>query len=158
MTNGENIVLMKAELDEVDLVSDLFDQYRVFYKQPSNIEEGKKFLLDRMRKQQSVIFLAVEEQETSVKPLGFVQLFPSFSSVSLAKTWILNDLYVVQSARRRGVAKRLMQKAKEYALETDAKKVMLETATDNYKAQQLYESIGYEKDSEHFYYSLLIRP
>ncbi|WP_079527877.1 GNAT family N-acetyltransferase [Halobacillus hunanensis] len=156
MTNDENIVLIKADLDQIDLVAELFDKYRVFYEQPSNVEEGKKFIRERMAKQQSVIFLAIEQQESSVKPLGFVQLFPSFSSVNLAKIWILNDLYVDQSARRMGVAKSLMQRAKEHALETGAKELTLETASSNHKAQDLYELIGYEKDEEHFYYSLLI--
>ncbi|WP_164214355.1 GNAT family N-acetyltransferase [Virgibacillus sp. YIM 98842] len=155
MMNNENIILQKADLDQIELVADLFDKYRVFYKQSSNVEEGKKFIRERMENQQSVIFLAIEKQENLVRPLGFVQLYPSYSSVNLAKIWILNDLYVEQSARRRGVATRLMQKAKEFALETGAKELTLETAKDNHQAQQLYELIGYKKDSEHFYYNLL---
>ncbi|WP_163527196.1 GNAT family N-acetyltransferase [Halobacillus ihumii] len=156
MTNDENIVLIKADLDQIDLVAELFDKYRVFYEQPSNVEEGKKFIRERMEHQQSVIFLAIEKQESFEKPLGFVQLYPSFSSVNLAKIWILNDLYVDQSARRMGVAKSLMQKAKEHALESGARELTLETASSNHKAQHLYELIGYEKDEKHFYYSLLI--
>lgn len=72
----------------------------------------------------------------------------------MKKLWNLNDLYVDQSARRKGVAKILMKKAKEYALKTGAKGLTLETAIDNYNAQRLYESIGYEK-IECFHYNFL---
>ena len=154
MSKDENMVIIKAGLEQLDLVAELFDKYRIFYEQPSNLAEGRKFIRERMENGQSVIFLAIEKQESTDIPLGFVQLYPSFSSVNLAKRWILNDLYVDQSARRRGVAKGLMQKAKEYAVETGAIELTLETAIDNKKAQHLYERIGYEKDEKHFYYNL----
>ncbi|TCP19142.1 acetyltransferase (GNAT) family protein [Scopulibacillus darangshiensis] len=156
MAFEQNISVLKAGLNELNLVAGLFDKYRVFYKQPSNLEAGKKFIQERMESNQSVIFLAIENQEDGLKPVGFVQLYPSFSSVAMKKLWILNDLYVDQAARQKGVAKALMQKAKEYALETGAKGLALETAVDNKKAQQLYESIGYEKAEDVYHYNLLL--
>lgn len=157
MNHDEKITVIKAGLNELGLVTGLFDKYRIFYKQTSNLEEGKKFIQERMKNDQSVIFLAVENQTGDVKPLGFVQLYPSFSSVTMQKLWNLNDLYVEQSVRRKGVAKALMEKAKEYALETGAKGLTLETAIDNYNAQGLYESIGYEKDDEYFHYNFFLK-
>ncbi|WP_257351980.1 GNAT family N-acetyltransferase [Pseudalkalibacillus decolorationis] len=157
MTEDKNIKVIKASSNELDLVAELFDKYRVFYGQPSNVEEGKKFIQERMKNDQSVILLAVEIETNSLRPLGFVQLYPTFSSVAMKKRWILNDLYVDQSVRRKGVAKTLMQKAKEYALETGANGLTLETAKDNYTAQRLYESIGYEKDDECFHYHISLQ-
>ncbi|MFQ3544475.1 GNAT family N-acetyltransferase [Halobacillus rhizosphaerae] len=154
MKKDENVEIIKAGLEQLDLVTELFDKYRIFYEQPSNLSEGKKFIRERMEQGQSVIFLAIEKQESTDIPLGFVQLYPTFSSVNLAKRWILNDLYVDQLARRRGVAKGLMQKAKEYAVDTGAIELSLETAADNTNAQHLYEWLGYEKDEKHFYYHL----
>ncbi|MFD3448890.1 GNAT family N-acetyltransferase [Microbacteriaceae bacterium 4G12] len=154
MKHDKSITVIQAGLNELDLVARLFDQYRVFYKQPSNVEEGKKFIQERMKNNQSVIFLAIENQTGDLKALGFVQLYPSFSSVSMENLWKLNDLYVEQSARQKGVAKSLMEKANEFALETGSKGLTLETAIDNYNAQRLYESIGYKKDEKCFYYNL----
>ncbi|EEM13857.1 N-acetyltransferase [Bacillus pseudomycoides] len=157
MNHDEKFTVIKAGLNELDLVTRLFDKYRIFYKQTSNLKEAKKFIQERMENDDSVIFLAFENQIGDVKPLGFVQLYPSFSSVAMKKLWNLNDLYVEQSARQKGVAKALMEKAKEYALETGAKGLTLETAIDNYNAQSLYESMGYEKDDECFHYNFFLK-
>lgn len=155
MAHDEKIKVIKAGLNELDLVAILFDKYRVFYKQSSNVEQGRRFIQERMKSNQSLIFLAIENQENDVKPLGFVQLYPSFSSISMKRLWILNDLYVDESGRRKGVAKILMKKAKEYATETGAKGLKLETEDDNFNAQRLYESIGYERDNRYHYHFFL---
>ena len=86
--------------------------------------------------------------------LGFTQLYPSFSSVSTKRLWILNDLFVSDEARRFGVARALMEKARIFAIETDAKGLILETALDNEPAQALYESLGYTRDDEYYRYLL----
>lgn len=157
MNHDEKVTVIKAGLNELGLVTRIFDKYRMFYKQTSNLKEGRKFIQERIKNDQSIIFLAVENKIDDVKPLGFVQLYPSFSSVTMKKLWILNDLYVEQSARRKGVAKALMEKAKEYALETGAKGLTLETAIDNYNAQVLYESMGYKKDDECYHYNFFLK-
>lgn len=79
MTHDENITVAKAGLNELDLVAGLFDNYRIFHKQSSNLEEGKKFIQERIESHQSVILIAIENQTSGVKPLGFVQLNPSYS-------------------------------------------------------------------------------
>lgn len=152
MVFSRDFQVMKAGISELDLVVCVFDKYRVFYKQASNEKECKRFIQERIKNQESVIFLAIENQTDVIKPLGFVQLYPSFSSVAMKKLWILNDLYVDQSARRQGVAKALLQKAKDHAAQTGAMGLALETAKDNYNAQRLYESNEYELDNENLYY------
>lgn len=157
MTNQTKpIKIIQAGLTELDLVAPLFDLYRVFYKQPSDLEAARKYIKERMENQESVIFLAVEEDNTGEgpKPLGFVQLYPTFSSVSMKRLWILNDLYVVQEARKRGIGRALMEKAREYVFAPDVQGLMLRTAIDNYPAQSLYESLGYERDTQFYRYDL----
>ncbi|WP_443088452.1 GNAT family N-acetyltransferase [Vibrio sp. LaRot3] len=107
-----------------------------------------------MKHNESVIFLALDDEGNA---LGFVQLYPSFSSVSAARTWILNDLFVADNARRMGVAKKLMNAAKEMALETEVKGLALETADSNVNAQKLYESLGYERESGTYHYFLKLQ-
>jgi ribosomal protein S18 acetylase RimI-like enzyme len=146
--------IIQADVDELDVTAELFDMYRVFYGQPSHYHESRHFLFDRMLKSESVIFLAFMDEGMQEKPVGFVQLYPSFSSVHLASVWILNDLFVVPSARRQGVAQSLIKHVIEFARNTQARSVLLETATDNHPAQCLYDSLGFRLDRAMHHYSL----
>ena len=144
-----NIIIKQANLDHVQKISELFNAYRVFYKQSSNIDLAKKFISDRIKNEESIIFLAMDE---TGNPLGFTQLYPTFSSVSARRTWVLNDLFVSESSRKLGVGEKLMNSAKVFALKTGAKGISLETAENNINAQALYESLGYEKSSDIYYF------
>ncbi|WHZ03856.1 GNAT family N-acetyltransferase [Neobacillus sp. YX16] len=140
--------IRKTTLDELDSLTELFDSYRVFYKQESNFEGAKSFLKERILNEDSVIFIAYDEDY----PVGFVQLYPTFSSVSMKRSWVLNDLYVNASARKKGFGEKLIQKSIEFAEETGAKGLSLETGQENVTAQRLYEKIGFKKESNYFYY------
>ncbi|MFS0779505.1 GNAT family N-acetyltransferase [Neobacillus sp. 3P2-tot-E-2] len=140
--------IQKATLNELNFLTELFDSYRVFYKQESDIEGARAFLKERLVNEDSVVFIAYDESN----PVGFVQLYPAFSSVSMKRSWILNDLYVNASARKKGFGEKLIKKAIEFAEETGAKGLSLETGHDNVTAQSLYEKIGFKKESNYFYY------
>ncbi|MCK1997569.1 GNAT family N-acetyltransferase [Psychrobacillus psychrodurans] len=140
--------IQRATLNELDSLTELFDLYRLFYKQESNLEGGRAFLKERLVKEESVVFIAYDENS----PVGFVQLYPSFSSVSMKQSWILNDLYVKKSARNNGFAEKLIKMVINFADETDAKGILLETGKENIPAQRLYEKIGFIRDSNYYYY------
>jgi ribosomal protein S18 acetylase RimI-like enzyme len=142
--------LRRADLDEVELIVPLFDGSRQFYGQPSDPARARAFIGERLSRGESVIFLAVEDGE----PLGFTQLYPVFSSTHCRPLWILNDLYVAPEARRRGVARMLMDQARDHAVETGACGIQLETAHTNSSAQRLYESLGYQMDKNYRVYEL----
>ena len=86
--------------------------------------------------------------------VGFTQLYPMFSSVSAARTFILNDLFVVQEARRKGVGIELLKAATRFGRSVGAIRLSLSTAIDNQTAQALYESLGWVRDTEFYAYSL----
>jgi ribosomal protein S18 acetylase RimI-like enzyme len=138
----------RATINELGPLTELFDLYRVFYEQESNLEGARSFLEERLLNGDSVIFIAYDGK----LPVGFVQLYPSFSSVSMKQSWILNDLYVSGSARKKGFGEELVNKAIEFVQEKGAKGVLLETGHDNLAAQRLYERIGFHKESNYFYY------
>lgn len=142
-----------ASFADIDELARLFDEYRMFYEQSSDLQLARSFLGERIENGESKIFVAINDDGTCC---GFTQLFPSFSSVSARRVWILNDLYVEKAARQQGVGRQLMNKAKEFALKTASKGIQLETAIDNTSAQALYESLGYEKNTEFFGYSLTL--
>jgi GNAT superfamily N-acetyltransferase len=135
-----------------DLVR-LFDEYRQFYQQPSDPGKVQIFLEMRLKNKESVIFMALR----AGKPVGFVQLYPSFTSVGTARIWILNDLYVDETNRRSGVARELTEYVISFARETGASKVLLETSADNAKAQALYENLGFLRETSMFHYTFECR-
>ncbi len=140
-----------ADIQDVPQIAPLFDAYRVFYEQNTDLEAAAAYLRERLEKKESQIFWAHDEEGNGV---GFVQLYPSFSSVSMQRLWILNDLFVSAKARRHGVGEALMNRAKEMAIDTQAKGLQLETGENNLKAQALYEKLGYVKNEEYFVYYL----
>ncbi|MCF2947960.1 GNAT family N-acetyltransferase [Paraglaciecola aquimarina] len=136
------IIIYQATHRDLIELSQLFDLYRVFYQQDSNLVLAKHFIEARLDKQNSVIFVAQDSQQQLI---GFTQLYPSFSSVSAQHTWILNDLYVLETQRKQGVAKALLQQAKHHARSTYSAGLSLVTAQTNLAAQKLYQSEGYKK-------------
>jgi len=146
-----SVSVKRAQLENVKEVAELFNLYRIFYEQDSDMELAVDFISERIKNKESAIFYAHDENNNA---LGFTQLYPTFSSVSAQRSWVLNDLFVASGARRLGVAKKLMQAAKTFAEETNAKGIALETTEDNTKAQALYESLGYEKSSGFYNYFL----
>ncbi|TMQ65885.1 MAG: GNAT family N-acetyltransferase [Candidatus Eisenbacteria bacterium] len=138
---------------DIDLIAPLFDSYRQFYDEPADAELAAAFIGDRLQAEESVIFLAEEGGEGNGEALGFVQLYPSFSSVAACRIWVLNDLFVAPEARGRGVGRALMGAAREHAIQTGAKRLTLETTSENRTAWSLYEDLGYvrQKDSVRVY-------
>lgn len=143
--------ILRAEHDDVGRVALLFDAYRMFYGQPSDLALARDFLAERIRNEESTIFYA---RDAAGSYIGFTQLYPVFSSISALRSWILNDLYVAESARGSGIGRMLMNRAREHALATGAKGLSLETAKTNTTAQRLYESLGYVRDNEFHSYFL----
>jgi ribosomal protein S18 acetylase RimI-like enzyme len=130
---------------EASLVTDLFDKYRMFYKQPSDITLAQNFIQDRLENNESIIFVAVVKNDDNETPVGFTQLYPDYSSVRAIRNWILNDLYVDTGFRKQGIGETLIKSAMEFAKKEGAKYLELSTAVDNYTAQSLYTAIGFEK-------------
>src|SRR5689334_9060235 len=143
--------IIRATVEHLDLVAPLFDGYRQFYKQPSNLDGARQFLKDRLIRHESVIFLALLDEEIGV---GFTQLYPSFSSTSMQRLWILNDLFVAPKGRKQGIGEALLERARQFAAEDGAKGLMLETAVTNTTAQKLYERLGWTRDTEYYVYNL----
>jgi GNAT superfamily N-acetyltransferase len=141
------MIIRRAKKKDIDKLSVLFDKYRIFYKQSSDIDNARSFLKKRMKRKESVIFVAEERKEL----IGFTQLFPIFSSVSMKRTWLLNDLYVNEKARGMGTAGKLLNAAKEFGAETNSKWLILQTAPDNFTAQKVYEKNGWIKETDFFY-------
>jgi len=145
--------IMRAARNDLDDLVPLFDGYRQFYGRRSDPASARAFLSQRIERNESVIYIAYTSPRDAV---GFTQLYPSFSSVSLKPLWILNDLFVRSDVRRGGVGRALLERARQHALETDAKGLVLSTGVTNIAAQNLYEACGWERDDEFFEYQLFL--
>lgn len=146
-------LIRRASAADLDALVPLFDAYRVFYAQPSDPVRARDFLAERMANGESVVLLA----ERGPSAVGFTQLYPIFSSVRTARTWLLNDLFVVEGARRGGVARALLDAAAAFARGQGAAGVVLETTRDNAPARALYRAAGWHED-ETQWYSLATAP
>ncbi len=150
-----NISIKQINLTEANLVVGLFNQYRIFYKQLSDIGMAQAFINERLQNNESIIFVAMDDDQ----PVAFTQLYPKYSSVRLIKNWILNDLYVDADYRKQGIGEKLIRTAMDFAKKQGSGFVQLETAVDNYTAQSLYEAIGFvkqEEDKEFFLYKIAV--
>jgi GNAT superfamily N-acetyltransferase len=145
--------ILRAASKDIDDLVPLFDGYRQFYGQRSDPAAARAFLSRRIERDESVIHLAYTSPREAA---GFTQLYPSFSSVSLRPLWILNDLFVRTDVRRGGVGRALLERAREHALETGARGLVLSTGVTNKAAQTLYESCGWKRDDEFFHYYLFL--
>lgn len=141
------LTVQRASIENVDIIAPLFDAYRQFYKQASDLEKACLFIAERLENDESVIFIAYWNNE----PAGFTQLYPLFSSVSMRRAWLLNDLYVNPGFRENGVGTALLERAKSHCRATNAKALTLETSWDNYTAQKVYEKNGWQREENFFY-------
>ncbi len=143
------ITVKQATIADVAAIVPLFNAYRMFYKQHSNLKGASTFLIERLQNSESVIFIALDGD----KAVGFTQLFPIFSSVGMQRTWLLNDLFVAEAARGKGIATILLEAAKQHGRQTNSRWLMLQTAVDNFGAQQVYERNGWKKDNDYYVYN-----
>jgi ribosomal protein S18 acetylase RimI-like enzyme len=144
------ITIEHAIASELDALVTLFEAYRAFYGCTPDANATRQFLSQRIANADSAILLAKE----GPRAIGFVQLYPVFSSLQLKRAWILNDLFVHPDYRGHGVARALMAAARQFARETGAASLSLETARDNAPARALYESLGYRLDHTFLHYEL----
>jgi ribosomal protein S18 acetylase RimI-like enzyme len=150
---NKQLTIRLATINDLQAIAELFDQYRQFYEQTTDVTLAKNFIAARLNKQDSVIFVA---QNSDKNLIGFCQIYPSFCSVAAAKIGVLYDLFVVENARKTGAGRALMLTAHEYAANNGMARLDLTTAKDNTKAQALYESLGWQRDEVFYMYSKAI--
>lgn len=146
------ITVRQALLSDLDALVPLVDGYRQFYGREGDAAAAREFLLARFDHSESIIFIAFEGGNA----VGFTQLYPSFSTVSLARTFILNDLFVDKQGRRKGVGGKLIAAAVNHAKDLGAIRLTLSTAATNEAAQALYQAAGWVRDDKFLVYHFAV--
>lgn len=149
-------MIRKATIQDLDQLTNLFDQYLVFYKKPSNYQKHKLYLKERMENNEAIIFMAFDN-EIKDKAIGFALIYPTFSSILLSKILILNDLFVDSTIRNNGTGEKLILKTAELAKELGIDLVRLRTAKTNVTAQGLYHKMGFVRDDNVYTYDLVVK-
>ena len=149
----ETLIIQRAGVDDIETVVPLFESYRAYYRADADAARAGVFIAERMRNGDSAVFIGRVGNEA----VGFVQLYPKYSSVQLSREWILNDLFVAPEHRRKGYADALMDAAEAFARSTGAAKVTLKTESTNDPARALYESRGWRADEVFVTYTLRLR-
>jgi ribosomal protein S18 acetylase RimI-like enzyme len=139
-----------AGLADLDTIAPLFDAYRQFYEQPSDLALATRFIRERLQNAESVILLACDEAAQAV---GFCQLYPSFCSVEAKPIYVLYDLFVTPQARRTGAGKVLLVATEQLAAAHGKARMDLTTAKTNLHAQAAYEALGWVQDAVFYAYS-----
>ena len=142
--------IREAEIHDLELLSMLFDGYRVFYRKESDVDAVKGFLKERLENKDSTIFVCETEDS---KLVGFTQLYPLFSSTRMKKLWLLNDLFVDNGYRGKGISVLLIDRAKQLVRDTHACGMFLETEKTNFIGNKLYPKTGFTFNEETNFYS-----
>lgn len=144
------MTIREANHSDLERLAVLFDAYRIFYDQNSNVTEAERFLEERLNSSDSVIYIATDNSSCIA---GFVQLYPLFSSVRMKPLWLLNDLFIAPLYRRKGISAMLLDQAKELCKATGAAGLFLETSKSNVLANQLYLKSGFKPVLENTFYA-----
>lgn len=150
---SDQIITRHASLDDAAAIAPLLDKYRQFYGEASDLARSLEFIKQRFFLGETIFVVA----EVNNEVIGFTQLLPSFSSVTLERLWILNDLYVESSKRKKGVGLALLNAAKIFAQTTGAKQLFIEGADDNPRARNLYTRFGFIENTAYHYYHLPLK-
>ncbi|MGX6444843.1 N-acetyltransferase family protein [Neobacillus sp. K501] len=146
---NHTVKIRQATIVDVPNLVPIFDEYREYFKQQKNPAEVERFLFEKFEHLESVIFLAEIDSEV----IGFAQVYPIFSSLTLKRVWLLNDFFIFEAYRNRGVGSELFRKVKEFSILTKAKGIELSVEHVNEKAWQFWERLGFKIDDEFRYYS-----
>ncbi len=143
------MIIRPASNKDLEPLTDLFEGYRKYYRKDPDRKTALEFLSNRIQLMDSKIYVC-ENADTQL--VGFVQLYPLFSSTRLKKLWLLNDLFVHPNARGLGISKLLIARAKQLAKDTKAAGLMLETEISNQIGNQLYPATGFKlNEASNFY-------
>ena len=145
--------VIECTRQKVDSAANLFNQYRMFYDLPDDLEKSRDFLRANLEQQRSRIFLVVNEDKEAV---AFAQLYPATCSLAMKHFYWLYDLFVAPSARGSGYARMLLDHLANMARAEGAHRISLDTAKTNLSAQKLYSSQGYEAEGEFLTYHLML--
>ena len=147
--NVQTDLIRPVGIDDISELVPLFDAYRQFYQQSSDLNSAESFIVDRLQRNEATIYGYFIGHQL----VGFTLLYPMFSSVRMKPFYLLNDLYVLPEHRNEHIGSALLKYCQVKAKEDQQAGIMLETDKSNQVGNHLYPSIGFEyNESSNFYF------
>jgi GNAT superfamily N-acetyltransferase len=81
-------------------------------------------------------------RDSDGRAVGFATVYWTWSTTSGCRIGIMNDLFVAEDARGRGIADRLIQACRAECSQRGARQLTWQTAPDNLRAQAVYDRVG----------------
>jgi GNAT superfamily N-acetyltransferase len=123
--------------DLLPLMRGYSDFYEVAPTDDALLDLSRALIADPER--EGVQLIARDDDRT---PMGFATVYWMWSTNRAARIGVMNDLFVAEHARRRGVGEALIARCHDLARERGAVSLQWQTAPDNHPAQSLYERVG----------------
>ena len=139
------VTIKPATHDDLDDAVPLFAGYQRFYAGEARDDVHNRAFLTRFLAPSNDGLLLLARDEDTGEPLGFANLYWTFSSVEAVKHALMNDLFVADGARGRNVGHALIEAAGRAAAERGLHRMSWQTALDNRRAQRLYERFDGER-------------
>lgn len=131
----------RATIRDLAQILGLFDAYRTFFA-GSTDGSSYQFLEERLKREEAAIFVAWDGADA----VGFVTLYPLWSSWYCRRVWFLSDLFVAETARGRGIGASLVERVIRYAKQTNASSVMVELPRREPQLAEFYAKLGFARD------------
>lgn len=158
MTDSPWTIDLVNENDLADLLP-LLKGYCQFYNQTEQIPlTTDENLLSISRalisnpKQEGLQLIARDIENR--KAIGFATIYWTWSTLQGGRIAIMNDLFIVEDYRGKGLADILIQECAKYARENRALTLTWQTSVDNKRAQTVYNRSGASKSDHWLDYSL----
>ena len=155
------VSIVLAGVAHLEPLSQLLNAHRIEQGMPDNQPAVAHFLFERLINHEAVHFIALKanaEEHAQPQGLGFIQLYPSFSSESLMPYWTVGALYVTPSVRQEGLGKALIAQALQLVRERGDEGLRAQLSTRETEARQLMQSMGFQVQSGIETYHYLLTP
>jgi GNAT superfamily N-acetyltransferase len=131
--------------DQFERVLPLIAGYQRFYgvRQPED-DRNRRFFRRFLAPSEDGLLLGAWDDDELV---GFATLYWTFSSTHAAEIVLMNDLFVSETHRGRGIGQALIEESLKVARKRGTRHLEWMTAEDNLVAQRLYDRIGASKDT-----------
>ena len=140
--------IFKAEQWNIEVLAPLFEAYRLANGMSENPDRTLTFLTNRIRFNESMFFVAVNENAQAV---GFVQLYPRLSSLQLQRYWQLTDIFVKEDKHQTDIYAALI--SKEFVRYTQSNRLVAELSQTQ---QNILEREGFKLNTKKSLFELTL--
>lgn len=135
---ASNAVIREAKMSDCDAIAGLAAELRAELGDPEDFLTAERLRLDGFGQAPE---FAIIIAELDGKPVGYALFTPTYEPAFAARGLYLADLYVRKAARRRGIARALIDSVCDQARQSDRTFVWLVSDPETNTTQRFYDSL-----------------